>query len=287
MTRPRPFAILRAAVFALSLAAAAACGGGDSGPKPLSTHFQQSYIAQLSVDEQGDVVAANSAWDVAKREQAKAEADLREAKNTLDVAKNEAKAAKLDEDSARKNYEAAKASADQNRIKDAEKAQQAAQLSRNAADERVKYYQNYHDWLKSLLRYTTENAYWREAQYELAMGRLAQKKSIAPPGFNYDNFVQQESTRAKRGADARGRADEAKGKATEARQKWLAIQGEADKVLGKKNEFPDPMGNKAPGTDPSVGAGGMTIGGSGDGQAPPPADDPAQPQPQPQPEGGQ
>ena len=286
MTRPRPFAILRAAVFASTLAAAA-CGGGDSGPRPLSNHFQQSYIAQLSVDEQGDVVAANSAWDVAKREQAKAEADLREAKNTLDIAKNEAKAAKLDEDSARKSYEAAKASADQNRIKDAEKAQQAAQLSRNAADERVKYYQNYHDWLKSLLRYTTENAYWREAQYELAMARLAQKKSIAPPGFNYDNFVQQESTRAKRGADARGRADEAKGKATEARQKWLAIQGEADKVLGKKNEFPDPMGNKAPGTDPSVGAGGMTIGGSGDGQAPPPADDPAQPTPQPQPEGGQ
>jgi hypothetical protein len=119
------------------------------------------------------------------------------------------------------------------------------------------------------------------------MGRLAQKKSIAPPGFNYDNFVQQESTRNKRASDARGRADDAKGKAADARQRWLAIQGEADKVLGKKNEFPDPMGNKAPGNDPSAGAGGMTIGGSGDGQAPPPADDPAQPQPQPQPEGGQ
>lgn len=282
MTRPRLYSSLCAAVFAITLAA---CGGGESGPKPLSRHFQQTFIAQLSVDDQTEVVAANSTWDVAKREQAKAEADLREAKNTLAVAKNEAKAAKLDEDSARKNYDAAKASADQNRLKDAEKAQQAAQLSRNAADERVKYYQGYNDWLKALLRYTTENAYWREAQYELAMARLAQKKAIAPPGFNYDNFVQQESSRNKRGSDARGRADDAKNKATDARTKWLAIQGEADKILGKKSEFPDPMGNKAAGTDPTVGAGGMTIGGTGDGQTPPPADDPAAPQPQP--EGGQ
>jgi hypothetical protein len=212
------------------------------------------------------VIAANSAWDEATRERDKAEADLREAKNTLSIAKNEAKAAKLDEDSARKNYDAAKASADQNRLKEAETAQQGAQLSRNAADERVKYYSAYHDWLKATLRYTTENAYWREAQYELAHGRLAQKKSIAPPGFNYDKFVSKESERATSArADYRGRADSAKGKAADARERWLAIQGQADKVLGKKNEFPDPMSKKDAGNDPSAGAGGMTIGGSGDG----------------------
>lgn len=285
MTRPRSFSLVRAALLAVALAACG--GGGDSGPTPLSTHFNQSYIAQTSVDDQGEVVAANSAWDVAKREQAKAEADLREAKNTLDVARNEAKSAKLDEDSARKNYDAAKASADTNRMKEAEKAQQAAQLARNAADERVKYYQGYADWLKALLRYTAENTYWREAQYELAMAKLAQKKSIAPPGFNYDKFAQQEATRAKRAEDYRGRASEAKGKASDARNRWLAIQGEADKILGKKSEFPDPMSQKPAGTDPAAGAGGMTIGGTGDGQTPPPADDPAQPQPQPQPQPGQ
>ena len=278
MTRPRLFPILRACLVAAALVA---CGGGDSGPRPLSQHFQKSYIAQIAVDQQGDVVAANSAWDVAQREQAKAEADLREAKNTLSIAKNEAKAAKLDEDSARKNYDAAKASADQNRLKEAETAQQGAQLSRNAADERVKYYGAYHDWLKATLRYTTENAYWREAQFELAQARLAQKNSIAPPGFNADKFVSQESERSKRSSDYRGRADSAKGKVIDARERWLAIQGQADKVLGKTNSFPDPMSKKDTGTDPTAGAGGMTIGGSGDGGTAPVADDPAAPSPTP------
>ncbi|MBK9030392.1 MAG: hypothetical protein IPL61_03475 [Myxococcales bacterium] len=269
---------MRSALGAVALSLSlAACGGGDGGPTPLSNHFQQTYIAQIDVDQQGEVVAANSAWDVAKREQMKADADLREAKNTLDIAKNEAKAAKLDEDSARKNYEAAKASADQNRLKEAEKAQQAAQLSRNAADERVKYYQGYSEWLKQLVRYTTENAYYREAQYELAMSRLAQKNSIAPPGFNADKFVQQESSRAKRADQARGRASDAKGKATDARKRWLAIQGEADKVLGKKSEFPDPMSDKPAGTDPAAGAGGTTIGGSSPDGAAPDGDDPTAP----------
>ena len=261
MSNLRLSSLLRASALALALAACG--GGGDPGPRPLSTHFQQSYIAQVAVDQQGEVVAANSAWDVAKREQMKAEADLREARNTLDIAKNEAKTAKIDEDSARKNYDAAKASADQTRIAEAEKAQQAANLSRNAADERVKYYQGYHDWLKTHLRATTEAAFWREAQYELAMANLAQKNNIAPPSFNHDKFVDQEGQRAKRAADYRGKADDAKGKASDARARWLAIQGEADKVLGKKSEYPDPMANKAGGDDPTAGgAGGMTVGGS-------------------------
>ncbi|MEZ4399429.1 MAG: hypothetical protein R3B06_05400 [Kofleriaceae bacterium] len=275
MSRTHLLAPLFAGVLALS---AAACGGGESGPKPLSTHFDQSYLAQVAVDQQTDVVAANSGWDVAKREQMKADADLREAKNTLSIAENEAKTAKLDEDSAKKNYDAAKASANQNRIKEAEKAQQAAQLSRNAADERVKYYRAYRDWLVALKRYTTENAYWREAQYELAMARLAQKNSIAPAGFNHDKFVEQEATRSKRAADYRGRSDEAKAKATDARGKWVAIQGQADKILGKKSEFPDPMSTNPTGTDPTMGAGGTTLGGSpAAGGTAPVADDPTAP----------
>lgn len=261
MSNSRVFSLLRTTLLAVALAACG--GGGDPGPKPLSTHFQQSYIAQISVDQQGDVVAANSAWDVAKREQAKAEADLREAKATLDIAKNEAKTAKIDEDSARKNYDAAKASADQTRIAEAEKAQQAANLSRNAADARVKYYEGYSAWLKAHLRAATEAAYWREAQYELAMANLAQKNNIAPPSFNHDKFIQQEGQRAKRASDYRGKADEARGKASDTRDRWMAIQGEADKVLGKKSEYPDPMANKRAGDDPTAGgAGGMTVGGS-------------------------
>lgn len=264
MTTPRGSTISAAVALSLSLALGACGGGGDPGPRPLSRHFEDSYIASIAVDQQGDIVAAESAYSVAKREQAKADADAREAKVTLDIAKNEAKAAKLDEQSAKSRYDAAKASADQTRIAQAEKEQQAAQLSRNAADERVKYYQAYSDWLRALARYTAENTYWKESQYELAKARLAQKNNIAPSGFNYDNFVRQESERAKRAEQYRGRSDDAKNKAVNARQRWIAIQGEADKILGKKSEFPDPMSPKPTmGTDPAAGSGGTTIGGGG------------------------
>lgn len=268
---------LASSIFVLLLAAG--CGGGESGPRPLSTHFTDSYIAQIAVDEQGDIVAAETAHGVAKREQAKAEADEREAKVTLNVAKNEAKSAKLDEASAKSRVDAARTSADQNRIAQAEKEMQYAQLARNAADERVKYYQAYQDWLRALVRFTAENTYWRESQYELAKARLAQKHSIAPPGFNYDAYVQQETQRNKKSETYRGRADDAKNRAVAARQRWLAIQGEADKVIGKKSEFPDPLSPRPEtGTDPTMGSGGTTLGGGGgaasDGEVPV-ADDPA------------
>jgi hypothetical protein len=247
----------------LGLAIAGCGGNGDPGPQPLSTHFTDSFIAGISVDQQGDVVAAETAFSVAKRERDKAEADQREAKVTLDVARNEAKAAKLDEASAKTRVDAARTSADQTRIKEAEKEQQAAQLARTAADERVKYYTAYQDWLKAAWRYAAENTYWRESQYELAKARLAQKNNIAPPGFNYDGYVQQENQRSKKAETYRGRADDARNKATAARSRWVAIQGEADKILGKKSEFPDPLQPKPMGDDPSMGAGGMTIGGGG------------------------
>jgi len=268
------------AIFLSLVLATAACGGGgDPGPRPLSTHFQDTYIASISVDQQGEITSTETAYSVAKREQAKADADQREAKVTLDVARNEAKSAKLDESSAKSRVDAARKSADQNRIKESEKEQQAAQLSRTAADERVKYYQAYQDWLKALSRYTAENTYWRESQYELAKARLAQKNSIAPAGFNYDAYVQQEAQRNKKTETYRGRADDAKNKAVAARQRWVAIQGEADKILGKKSEFPDPMASPRPmGDDPTMGSGGMTIGGGGGASSDsgvPTADDPA------------
>lgn len=270
MTTTRGSSIFLPLLISVSLAACG--GGGDPGPQPLSRHFEDSYIAQIAVDQQGDIIAAESAHSLAKRELAKADADQREAKVTLDNARREAQAAKLDETSAKSGYEAAKLSADQTRIGQAEKEQQAAILARNAADERVKYYQAYQDWLKALARYAAENTYWKESQYELAKARLAQQNNIAPSGFNYDNYVQQESQRSKRAQTYRGKADGAKGKASAARDRWVRIQQEADKVLGKPSEFPDPMSPKAGGTDPAAGSGGATIGGGGgstDGEMPP------------------
>jgi hypothetical protein len=43
--------------------------------------------------------------------------------------------------------------------------------------------------------------------------------------------------------------------------KWLALQGESDKLLGRKSQFPDPLATKPPaGSDPTMGSGGFTTG---------------------------
>lgn len=266
---------LAALAFALS-STLAACGGGPSGPVPLKRHFEDTYLARLAVDQQAGVIEAEGAHAVAKREQAKADADLREAADLVKIARNEAAAAKLDVSSAKTRLTAARDSADRDRIGAAEKEQAAAEQAHGAADERVKYYTTYRDWLAKLLRYTQENTYWREAQYELAKAKLAAANNIAPPGFSLDDYATQESDRARRAADARSRADEARSKASAARDRWRALQTAADKTLGKESQFPDPMGKGVveSGGDPSLGAGGATIGGS-----PAPSDE-ALPQPQ-------
>lgn len=260
----RPFASFVLSL-AISLGAGAACGGASDGPPPpLGKHFQESFIAAIPVDQQSEVIKAQSDHNVAQREKAKAEADLRESQLQLDVAKNEARAAKLDLDSARSRLKGAEQSADKNRINDATREQRGAELAKNAADERVKYYTAYGAWLKRLLRYTEENTYWRESQYELAKARLAQKNNIAPAGFNYQDYVGQEEQRSRRVTTAKTKADDAKNAALAARQKWVVLQGEADKTLGKKSQFPDPMApNPVEGTDPTQGAGGTTLGGEG------------------------
>lgn len=253
---------------ALALALAlggAACGGSSDGPPPpLGKHFQDSFIAGLPVDQQSEVIKTQSDYNVAQREKAKAEADLREQQLQLDVAKNEARAAKLDLDSASSRLKAAEQSADKNRINDATREKRGAELAHNAADERVKYYTAYGAWLKKLMRYTEENTYWRESQYELAKARLAQKNNIAPAGFNYQDYVSQEEQRAKRVSTAKAKSEDSKSAALAARQKWLVLQGETDKVLGKQSQFPDPMSPKpVEGTDPTQGSGGTTLGGEG------------------------
>lgn len=268
---------LTALALSLSLATGAtlaACGGGADGPTPLSRRFEDSYIARLPVEQQGDIIKAESDHGVAKREQAKADADLREAQDLLKIANNEAAAAKLDVSSAKTRLTAAEPTADRDRIDAAKKEQAAAEQAKGAADERVHYYAAYRDWLKQLVRYTQENTYWRESQYELAKARLAEKNHIAPSGFNLDNYTSQESARSKRTAAAKDKANDARSKALAIRSRWLALQNAADQTLGKKSQFPDPMGAGMieRGGDPTTGAGGSTLGGGGatsDGQRPP------------------
>ncbi len=281
---------LRRFVFAcaITFATGAACGGAqDKPPGPLGRHFDESFIAQVAMDEKQALLAAQSEFNRAKMEQDKATADEREAKTLLDVARNEMGAARLDEQSAGTRKKAADASADQTRIGAAAKEQAGAELARRAAEQRVKYLEGYQRWLHVLLRYTQHNYFWREAQMELAEAKLAQAKNIQPAGFRFDDYVNQEQDRARHTADAKAKADAERGRAQDERGKWLAIQGEADKTLGKKSEFPDPLAPKPEPVGPSTsGGGGYTVGtdGSSSDQHVPAPDDPTKTAPTPAPQ---
>ena len=271
-------------VFSLSMAA---CGGAqDKPPGPLAHHFDESFIAQISVDDQKAVIQAQSEYDLAKREQAKAIADEREAKTMLDVAKNEQAAAKLDEKSANTRMQAANTSADQTRINEATKEQRGAELSRRAADERVKYLEQYQKWLHLAVRYTQENTYWKEAQLELAEAQLAKAHNIQPKGFKFEDYENQEADRRSRTNSSKEKSDRAKTDAMTERTSWLAIQAEADKTLGKKSDFPDPMAPKQEPEGPATaGGGGYTLGQHGEtsDKTVPTADDPTKHQEPPPP----
>jgi hypothetical protein len=222
------------------------CGGPQDGPpKPLSKRFDDMYIAAVPVTEKPAVIKTQNDWSVAKMEKAKADADFAEAGVLLDVAKNEREASRLDEKSAQSRKAAADQSADQNRVNAAMKEIRGAETARKAADERVKYLEAYREWLKVSQRFTEHQMYWREAQYELAKAKIARDKNIQPKGFLYEDFVKQEQDRARKSADGRTKSERARSKAFESRTRWLSLQNESDKLLGKKSQFPDPLAPKA------------------------------------------
>jgi len=199
------------------------------------------FLGGIPVDQRQEELDAKGQYDLALMEQAKANADFDAAKVLLDVAKNERDAAKLDEKSAQSRQKAAQTSADTTRIKAAEDEMKGARLAADAADKRYAYLTAYRTWIQRVIRYTEHNVFWKEAAYELAQAKIAKKNTIAPAGFNFDNFVKQESDRGKKVGDARNRAESEKKTAMAARTKWMALQKESDKLLGKTSEYPDPL----------------------------------------------
>lgn len=226
-----------------ALLALGACGGaGDGPPGPLARHFDEmKFLGGIPVDQRQAELDAKGEYDKALMLQAKASSDLDAAKVMLDVAKNEREAAKLDEKSAQTRQKAAQDSADMNRIKEADEEMKGTRLAADAADKRYAYLLAYTKWLQKVIRYTEHNTFWREAQYELTQAKLAQKNNIQPQGFVFDHYAKQEADRSKKTADAKQKAEAEKGNVMSARKTWLALQGESDKLLGKKNDYPDPM----------------------------------------------
>lgn len=223
----------------------AACGGpSDSPPGPLARHFDDMFVADVAMDQKAQMLQAQNDWSLAKAEQAKAESDYKSADAEVANVKNDQRAAQLAVDSANNNKKIADTSADNTKINDAVKNQHAAQVAKKAADERVKYYEAYRNWMKYQWRYTQENMYWREAQFELAKSSLAQKNNKSPRDVQYDWFPKQETERSSRTVKAKSKADSEKARATNARTAWLSAQAAADAENGRASNMPDPMAGK-------------------------------------------
>jgi hypothetical protein len=238
---------------ALAMTGMTACGGGssDSPPKPLSRHFDDQFIAQIPLDQKQAVVTAQNDYSLAKMEHSKAQADLSGANAGIEVAKNDRKSADNTLNSALTIKKQADDSADQTRVNDAARELRGAELAKKAAEKRVKYMEAYRDWLKKHARYTEENLYWREAQYEVAKADIAQKNNISPKDFKFADYPAQESERKGRVSKARENAEKERGKASEARQSWLRQQSEADEANGRTSDLPDPMAKLSSSTSSS------------------------------------
>lgn len=222
-----------------------ACGGSsDSPPGPLAKHFDDMYIAAIPLDQKQSVVQTQNDWSISKMEQAKAEADLNEAKTQQQIARNSLKQTDLAVQSALSAKKSAEASADTNRINQAVKDEHTAEDQRKAAEARVHFLDAYIGYMGHYLRYTQENTYWREAQYESAKAKLAQSNNIAPKGVNYTDYPAQLEQRQKRTQSAKERAERDKQHAVDQRNAWLAIQKQADTESGQTSTLWDPMMSK-------------------------------------------
>jgi len=233
-------------LFASMLVAMIACGGGSSEeapPKPLERHFDDKYIVQIPMEQQQDVVSSESAWSVAKRENAKHEADISEFETTLQVVRNDAKTAHTGVESAVALKKTAQASNDMNKINQATKDERIAEDLAKAADERVHYFEAYKKYLVAEQRLSLEMMYWREAQYEVAKSTVAQKAGKAIANVKYEWYPSQEQERGKRTQHWRDKAEQAKQGAMGARGKWLDIQKNADTENGHAAAYstPDPL----------------------------------------------
>jgi hypothetical protein len=237
-------------VSALLVVGIAGCGGpSDSPPTPLQRKFDEMYIAKFTLEQKANIVKTRNDWEIARMENANAEAQLNEVTTLLGNVKNEQKAAKLLADNAIANKKSAEASADTNRINAAQQELHNAELQLRAAEARVKYFEAYRDYVKRLQRHTAETMYWREAQFELAKAQLAQQNNVAPKGVQFEWYPKQESERSKRANTAREKADSEKQRAQSARDNWLKLQQSADQASGKPSSLPDPM---APAAQPAT-----------------------------------
>ncbi|MBL4636619.1 MAG: hypothetical protein JKY56_22395 [Kofleriaceae bacterium] len=212
---------------------ALACGASSpAGPSALSWHYDEVYIAQLSLDEKAKVLSAQNLYQRARAEQMKAAADLSESSTELNVSKNEQKQSLLSERSASQQKKAAEDSGDMTRINQASKAMRIAELTRRSADEKISYLNANRKYLQKYLLYCQEETYHREARYEHEKAKLGQSKNIAPKGIQYDKFSGQTAQRSKQSQIAKQRAKNEKQKADQVKAVWQKRVQETNQSRG-------------------------------------------------------
>ena len=208
-------------------------GGGNPGPKPLSFHFDDMYIARVAMEEKQPIIEAQNEYSKAKMERAEAEAGLEDVKTKMSVAKNERQQALLEEKSARAKEKAANDSGDMTRVNNAKRELRSSELLRRAADQKIEALKAKRVYLKRLVRYTIENMYAKEAKFELAKGRVAKKNNVRPRGFKISNYEKQASQRSREAQKSKALAEREKSQFEKEKKKWKSMNSESDKARGK------------------------------------------------------
>ena len=182
----------KALLFVIALAAA--CGAGGA-----KYHVDDNSIATASVQEKQGVLAAQQEKEVAKTEQAKSDADLKNVDNELSVAENDYKTQKLALDTAKLNQKAAEQSGDVNRKSQSMHDVKVAELGVKAADAKVDWLNKKRKWIKAQRDAADDHYASADSRLELEKAKLAQQKGIKPSkdfdvmNFETDNLKKQQT----------------------------------------------------------------------------------------------
>jgi len=171
----------------------AGCGGGGA-----KYHVDDNSLASASVQEKQGILAADQEKEVAKTEQQKAEADLKNVDNELSIAENDYKSTKLQLDTAKLNQKAAETSGDENKKRQSMHDMRIAELGVKAADAKVDWLNKKRKWIKSQRDAADDHFAAADSRVELEKAKLAQQKGIKPSkdfdimNFESDNMKKQQ-----------------------------------------------------------------------------------------------
>src|SRR5262245_26015897 len=170
--------------------AAAACGGGASGPSALRYTLDNQYIVVCSPAEQGSVVAAEQDLIVANKEKDKAEYDLKNVGLELKISGYEYDRAKLSVKIAEAKREAAAvAGVAMQNLADAE--MRSANLGLGTSETKREFMKAKGRWLKAWRKYTVYGVFAADAKVQLEKARIAKAKNNYPKGFDLAKYEEQ------------------------------------------------------------------------------------------------